>query len=78
MLPVSVAILGFSVRSNFSNEITAATLISLIKKKKPGNYIIALNKVEAQSLPCLFLHHSGCFYVPEIHQLCAVQIMLFL
>lgn len=71
----SNTILGFSVRSYFFNGLSVVTLIAL---KKFGNYIIALNKAETQLYQFLLYYYSGCFYILELYQLCAIQIMLFL
>lgn len=50
----------------------------LFPLKKNGNYIIALNKAETQLYQYLLYYYSGCLYILEIYQLCAIQIMLFL
>lgn len=69
-------ILGFeSVRSYFFNGLSVVTLVSF---KKIGNYIIAMNKAETQLYQYLLYYYSGCFYILELYQLCAIQIMLFL
>ena len=71
----SNTILGFSMRSYFFNGLSVVSLVSF---KKKGNYIIALNKAETQLYQYLLYYYSGCFYILETYQLCAIQITLFL